>query len=187
MENKETTSYTGNESKKDSEKAFTGYLRIADPEKINRLEPGTTDENIIILHVPLDKLHFKEILRLTEGRKNGLRLILSELSDTIPETKQEITKNDNHNKVSINYNISDRKKEVLECLAEGMSYEDSSKFLNVSVNTIKRHVSDLFLILDVHNRTLAARKYITFIKTIFITCLLNLISEFTSEGTFLNI
>ncbi len=179
MKNSENITDAGIEAKKEPEKVFTGYLKFADPGETNGLEPRYTDENVIILHVPLDKLQFMEIMRLTEGRKNGMRLILTELSELDNESHEEDTNCGGPNKVKIDYNISKRKKEVLECLAEGMSYEEISEFLNVSINTVKRHVSDLFPILDVHNRTLATRKYLTFIKTVFIIWISDLITGFS--------
>lgn len=56
------------------------------------------------------------------------------------------------------FNISKRELEVLELINKGMSNQQIAAALFVSENTIKKHVSSLFLKLDVERRTEAIRK-----------------------------
>ena len=55
-------------------------------------------------------------------------------------------------------NISKRELEVLELINKGMSNQQIADALFVSENTIKKHISSLFLKLDVQRRTEAIRK-----------------------------
>ena len=53
--------------------------------------------------------------------------------------------------------LSARQLDVLELLAEGLSYEEIAAKLFISANTVKFHVRGIFLRLGVRNRTAAAR------------------------------
>ncbi len=55
-------------------------------------------------------------------------------------------------------NISKRQLEVLQLINKGMSNQQIANALYVSENTIKKHISSLFLKLDVERRTEAIRK-----------------------------
>ena len=52
-----------------------------------------------------------------------------------------------------NYNLTDREKEVLEYICEGLNNGEISKILDVSINTIKVHVSSIIQKLGVEDRT----------------------------------
>lgn len=52
-----------------------------------------------------------------------------------------------------NYNLTDREKDVIEYLCEGLTNSEISKLLDVSVNTIKVHVSSIIQKLGVEDRT----------------------------------
>ncbi|MCD7779612.1 MAG: response regulator transcription factor [Candidatus Gastranaerophilales bacterium] len=56
------------------------------------------------------------------------------------------------------YNLTDREKEVLEYICEGLNNSEISKLLDVSVNTVKVHVSSIIQKLGVEDRTQAAVK-----------------------------
>ncbi len=52
-----------------------------------------------------------------------------------------------------NYNLTDREKDVIEYLCEGFTNSEISKLLDVSVNTVKVHVSSIIQKLGVEDRT----------------------------------
>lgn len=52
-----------------------------------------------------------------------------------------------------NYNLTDREKDVIEYLCEGLTNSEISKLLDVSVNTVKVHVSSIIQKLAVEDRT----------------------------------
>lgn len=54
--------------------------------------------------------------------------------------------------------ISKREHEVLELMAKGLSNQEIADKLFVSLNTIKTHISNLFLKLEVSRRTQAVKK-----------------------------
>ena len=51
------------------------------------------------------------------------------------------------------YNLTDREKEVLEYICEGLNNNEISKILDVSINTVKVHVSSIIQKLGVEDRT----------------------------------
>lgn len=53
------------------------------------------------------------------------------------------------------YGLSQREYEVLELIAEGLSYQEIADKLCVSLSTVKTHASNLFSKLDVQRRTQA--------------------------------
>ena len=55
--------------------------------------------------------------------------------------------------VNEDYNLTDREKEVLEYICEGLNNAEISKILDVSVNTVKVHVSSIIQKLEVEDRT----------------------------------
>ncbi len=52
-----------------------------------------------------------------------------------------------------NYNLTDREKEVIEYICEGLTNSEISKILDVSINTVKVHVSSIIQKLGVEDRT----------------------------------
>lgn len=52
-----------------------------------------------------------------------------------------------------NFNLTDREKEVIEYICEGLTNQEISKILEVSVNTVKVHVSSIIQKLGVEDRT----------------------------------
>lgn len=61
------------------------------------------------------------------------------------------------NSISLNidddYNLTDREKDVLKYVCEGLNNGDISKLLDVSINTVKVHVSNIIQKLGVEDRT----------------------------------
>ncbi len=55
-------------------------------------------------------------------------------------------------------NLSSREYEVLQLLAKGYSNADISKTLFLSLSTVKKHVSSLFVKMDVRSRTQSIEK-----------------------------
>lgn len=56
--------------------------------------------------------------------------------------------------------LSERQKEILEKLSQGMSYKSISEELFLSVETIRTHVKKLYKVLQVHNKSEAIAQYI---------------------------
>ncbi len=63
----------------------------------------------------------------------------------------------NHNEIT-RLGISKRELEVLTLMAEGLSNEEITGKLFISLNTVKTHSSNIFLKLDVKRRTQAVEK-----------------------------
>ncbi len=67
---------------------------------------------------------------------------------TLSENKQSQTLD-----IDESYNLTDREKEVLEYICEGLNNGEISKILDVSINTVKVHVSSIIQKLGVEDRT----------------------------------
>ncbi len=72
----------------------------------------------------------------------------------------EICKNSKRCRLNIsnNFNLTDREKEILNYICEGLNNSDISKILDVSINTVKTHVSSIIQKLGVEDRTQAVVK-----------------------------
>ncbi len=55
--------------------------------------------------------------------------------------------------------LSRKERAILEALAQGMSNQDLSKELQISTNTVKFHLSNIYEKLDVKNRTQAIAQF----------------------------
>ncbi len=55
--------------------------------------------------------------------------------------------------IDADYNLTDREKDVLKYICEGLNNHEISKILDVSVNTVKVHVSSIIQKLGVEDRT----------------------------------
>lgn len=62
------------------------------------------------------------------------------------------------------YNLTDREKEVLEYICEGLNNGEISKILDVSINTVKVHVSSIIQKLGVEDRTQVVVKALKSLK-----------------------
>ena len=74
------------------------------------------------------------------------------ISDVVLKALSENNKKQSLN-IDDSYNLTDREKEVLEYICEGLNNGEISKILDVSINTIKVHVSSIIQKLGVEDRT----------------------------------
>ena len=74
--------------------------------------------------------------------------------DSIEKLEYEITSKE----FSIKYELTERETEVLHLISEGMSNADIGKKIFVSTNTVKYHIKNIYLKLDVKNRVEALNK-----------------------------
>ncbi|HEX7860221.1 MAG TPA: response regulator transcription factor [Verrucomicrobiae bacterium] len=58
------------------------------------------------------------------------------------------------------HDLSVREREVLKELAEGRPYKEIATTLNVSIDTVRKHLQSVYQKLHVHNRTEAVVKYL---------------------------
>lgn len=58
------------------------------------------------------------------------------------------------------YNLTDREKEVLTFLVEGLEYKEIGMKINVSPNTIRNHISNIYKKLHVTSKTQAIRVFL---------------------------
>jgi DNA-binding NarL/FixJ family response regulator len=68
--------------------------------------------------------------------------------------------NEQNQRKSELHELSGREREVLKELAEGRPYKEIASILNVSIDTIRKHLQSVYQKLHVHNRTEAVVKYL---------------------------
>lgn len=96
-------------------------------------------------------------LLLTDAPADDLATCIDQVASghvVLPASWQAVLADDPDDPLSA---LSGRQREVLELLAEGVSYEQIAARLFISVNTVKFHVRTIFSQLGVHNRMAAAR------------------------------
>ncbi|MFD2286670.1 response regulator [Pedobacter petrophilus] len=69
---------------------------------------------------------------------------------------QRFQKKENKNAAALT--ITPREKEVLELLSQGLFYKEASDKLGISINTLKRHIYNMYQKLQVDNKTEAINK-----------------------------
>lgn len=76
-------------------------------------------------------------------------------SDHVPETNQSTGSSDIYwiSSVTNNYGLSERQSEVVKHLCEGRSNKVISNMMGLSINTVKAHLTSIFKIMEVRNRT----------------------------------
>lgn len=74
------------------------------------------------------------------------------IADVILKAVSKDKKQQNYN-FNEDYNLTDREKEVLDYICEGLNNTEISKILDVSINTVKVHVSSIIQKLGVEDRT----------------------------------
>lgn len=57
------------------------------------------------------------------------------------------------------YDLSEREKEILQLLSEGLMYKEVGNQLFISIDTVRTHVRKIYEKLEVHSRTEALNKY----------------------------
>jgi DNA-binding NarL/FixJ family response regulator len=74
-------------------------------------------------------------------------------------SKLEVSKKDSVEKAN-DYNLTDREKEVLTFLVEGLEYKEIGMKMSVSPNTIRNHISNIYKKLHVTSKTQAIRVFL---------------------------
>ncbi len=69
------------------------------------------------------------------------------------EKKGESSRNSSLDKAVIRYGLSDREREVISCIMEGMSNAEISDRMSISISTVKKHVYHIFTKMKVNTRT----------------------------------
>ena len=85
----------------------------------------------------------------------GLKLTRRKREVIVKEVRRDFVRNE---KYLSECGISSREYEVLELLAQGFSNQEIAEKLFVSLNTIKTHIANIFLKLDVKRRTQAVQR-----------------------------
>lgn len=150
------------------EHLFSGHLELdVSPSSLIQ-DTGFDNDNPIILRISLERDKFNEILTMAGKRRKRIRLFLcnSENNTSPANSLTEEQPAKYRSGLRIRYPLTECQKGIWKCLADGYKYKDIALIKFISINTVKRHVSDLYAILDVHNRTMAAAKYLIDVKNI---------------------
>ncbi len=153
-------------------------------EDVRRICRNWPDVPVVVVSVKEDAQAIREALQAgamgyipktssPETTTNALRFILSggvyvpphilHLSDTSPDLPRERERGNWPKEVGVEkgagpLGLTARQVEVLRLMAEGKSNKDIAADLDISPGTVKMHVSRVFKVLKVENRTQAASK-----------------------------
>lgn len=94
------------------------------------------------------------------GIKQSLKDIINEGAAMSPSIAKKIIQTFRPEKNEALFEISKRENEVLALLAKGLLYKEISDQLNISLETTKKHISNIYQKLHVQNRTEAVLKYL---------------------------
>lgn len=78
-----------------------------------------------------------------------------------PKAAQRWLMTQRRQETEADHQLSPREREVLECIAKGLTNPEIARKLNVSDNTVRFHLKNIFSKLGVSNRTEAAAWYFT--------------------------
>lgn len=87
--------------------------------------------------------------------ENSFDMILIQNIDNV-KSYSYVDNNEFLKNLNIDFKLSKREKEILKLLALGLSNKEISKNLNISVNTVKNHLNNIFKKIGVSGRTQAA-------------------------------
>ena len=87
---------------------------------------------------------FAYLEKQTFDRKMFLQTVSDAISTSIAQRDLEV--------------LTDREREVLDCLARGMTNKEIADKLVITTNTVKRHLKAIFSKLDIHTRSAAVAK-----------------------------
>ncbi|MFD2117659.1 response regulator [Paenibacillus yanchengensis] len=90
----------------------------------------------------------EQLVQVIIGAMNGMPVMASEISQALTRgLRQQATQNSEHE------GMTEREREVLLLIAEGMSNKDIAEELHISIKTVKTHVSNLLMKCNLDDRT----------------------------------
>ena len=84
----------------------------------------------------------------------------SPMTPTIANRVMKMVKNQRGSDTENIFNLTDREKEILSCLVEGMSYKLIADECNISIDTVNVHIKNIYKKLQVHSKSEAVVKAI---------------------------
>jgi DNA-binding CsgD family transcriptional regulator len=144
---------------------FSGKLELAGCKSGPVSEEYRYGGKSIILRIGLDSFQMLELLAQPDEGHTFVHIILYESGN---EISLPVEYNDAGSLPSgcleVRYPLSKCEKPILESLANGLKYSEIAENRNLSIHTVKCHVSNIYKKLDVNNRSKATSKYINFIN-----------------------
>ncbi len=84
----------------------------------------------------------------------------SPMTPTIANRVLKMVKKQRTSDSKNNFNLTDREKEILSCLVEGMSYKLIADECTISIDTVNVHIKNIYKKLQVHSKSEAVAKAI---------------------------
>ncbi len=84
----------------------------------------------------------------------------SPMTPTIANRVLKMVKSQRASDSKNQFNLTDREKEILSCLVEGMSYKLISDACTISIDTVNVHIKNIYKKLQVHSKSEAVAKAI---------------------------
>ena len=82
------------------------------------------------------------------------------MTPSIASKVLKMFKNKPAEKLSEEFNLTERENEILKCLVEGMSYKLIANTCFISIDTVSGHIKNIYKKLQVHSKSEAVAKAI---------------------------
>lgn len=137
------------------------YLMLTifdEDEKIfNAIKAGA--DGYLLKDEPIEKIKEAIINLLNDEGAPMSPSIARRALNLLMNAKVEVSKR-NLSEKGDDYNLTDREKEVLTFLVEGLEYKEIGMKMNVSPNTVRNHISNIYKKLHVTSKTQAIRVFL---------------------------
>lgn len=122
-------------------------------------------ESVIITGFPDLSSCRATVFCFTSKSANSLPLLKDKVDLVIPFLHQAVVKQFSRESVNTKSKsknlLTSRETQMLELIFEGMEYQDIARSVGISINTVRSHIQNIFMKLQVTNRTQALVKAIT--------------------------
>ncbi len=115
----------------------------------------SSDENLVSYFLfNVDHIHdlIEEVFRIQATAKTNIP------KSFIDKLKSAIERSDRYGKIPIETELSTRELDTLKLIAEELTNQEIADKLFISLNTVKTHLKNIYLKLEVNNRTKAVKK-----------------------------
>lgn len=112
-------------------------------------KPFSIDELKAKIHTIIENIRKQQIVGLQEA----INLISNQMHiDSRNNKNYKNTRWENFEYNCKKFNITERQKEIIKYISEGLEYKEIANILNISDRTVTRHIQNIFGSLNIHNK-----------------------------------
>lgn len=103
-------------------------------------------DGYLLKHTPADRL----LAQLRAVVAGGAPLSAG-IARTVLDIVRHLGRDESHSAAAAEIGITEREREVLQCLVQGMLYKQVARELNISIHTVRSHIRNIYSKLQVHS------------------------------------